>query len=71
MVRSLRRGQKTKAVAEVLAMIADEHLLAPKRPRAALDGDDTLYDNISEFCAALELYASRGTPKKFAKNLRG
>lgn len=71
MVRSSRRDQKTKAIAEVLAMIADEHLLTPDRRRPALCGEEALHESITEFCAALEFYAARAAhPKKCGAKLQ-
>ena len=60
MIHSSRRDRKTKAIAEVLAMIADAHpLLAPLRPRPVLETEEWLWDSATEFCTALERYAER------------
>jgi cytochrome c556 len=60
MTRSSRRDPKIKAIAEVLAMIADAHPeLTPNRPRAARMADDWLWEDAAEFCAALDRYAER------------
>lgn len=65
MIHSLRRDRKAKAIAEVLAMIADAHpQLAPHRPRPVLETEDWLFESATEFCAALEKYAERVTPRK-------
>jgi hypothetical protein len=58
MIDSSRRDRKTKAIAEVLAMIADAHPpLAPLSPRP--ETEEWLWESATEFCAALELYAER------------
>ena len=59
MIHSSHRDRKTKAIAEVLAMIADAHPpLAPLRPCPVLETEEWLWDAI-EFCAALDRYAER------------
>ena len=59
MIHSSRRDRKAKAIAEVLAMIADAQApLAPHRPRPVLEADERLFETAAEFCAALEKYAS-------------
>ena len=43
MIHSSRRDRKAKAIAEVLAMIADAQApLAPHRPRPVLEADERL-----------------------------
>jgi hypothetical protein len=60
MIHSLRRNRKTKAIAEVLAMIADAHPpLAPLRPCPVLETEEWLWESATEFCAALNRYAER------------
>ena len=59
MIHSSRRDRKAKAVAEVLAMIANAHLPQPRRPRPVLEADEQLFESASEFFAALEIYAER------------
>jgi hypothetical protein len=55
MIHSSRRDRKTKAIAEVLAMIADAHPeLASHHPRPVGETDEWLWENATEFCAALE-----------------
>ena len=57
MIHSSRRDRKTKAIAEVLAMIADAHPpLAPLRPCPVLETEEWLWESATEFCAA---YAER------------
>jgi hypothetical protein len=57
MIHSSRRDRKTKAIAEVLAMIADAHPpLAPLRPCPVLETEEWLGERATEFCAA---YAER------------
>ena len=57
MIHSSRRDRKTKAIAEVLVMIADAHPpLAPHRPRPVLETEEWLWESATEFCAA---YAER------------
>jgi len=58
MIHSSRRDRKTKAIAEVLAMIADAHPpLAPLRPCPVLETEEWLWESATEFCAALDRYA--------------
>jgi hypothetical protein len=60
MIHSSRRDRKTKAIAEVLAMIADAHPpLAPLRPCPVLETEEWLWESATEFCAALDRYAER------------
>ena len=60
MINSSRRDRKTKAIAEVLAMIADAHPpLAPLRSYPILEKEEWLWESATEFCAALDLYAKR------------
>ena len=62
MIHSSRRIRKTKAIAEVLAMIADAHPeLAPNHPRPVRESDEWLWESATEFCAALDHYAGRTT----------
>jgi hypothetical protein len=66
MIRSSRRACRTKAVAEVLAMIANANPFVPGRAHHALDVEESLFENATEFCAALEIYAARAAQiKKF------
>ena len=58
MIHSSRRDRKAKAIAEVLAMIANAQApLAPHRPRPVLEADERLFETAAEVCAALEKYA--------------
>jgi len=60
MIHSLRRDRKAKAIAEVLAMIADAHPpRAPHRPRPVLEADEWLFESATEFFTALEKCAER------------
>ena len=60
MIHSSRRDRKTKAIAEVLAMIADAYPeLAPDRPRSDREAEEWLWEIASGFCAALDRYAAR------------
>jgi hypothetical protein len=65
MIHSSRRDRKAKAIAEVLAMIADAHPeLAPNDPRSLRESDERLWQSATEFCAALDLYAGRAARMK-------
>ena len=57
MIHSSRRERKTKAIAEVLALIAAAEL-APYRPRPGRETDDERLweESATEFSAALEKY---------------
>jgi hypothetical protein len=62
MIHSSRRDRKTKAIVEVLAMIADAHPrpdLDPHRPRPVRETDEWLWESATEFCAALDRNAGR------------
>jgi hypothetical protein len=56
MIHSPRRDRKTKAIAEVLAMIGDAHpeLAPPHHPRPVREIDKWLWEYATEFCAALD-----------------
>ncbi len=57
MIHSSRRDRKAKAIAEVLAMIADAYPpLAPHRPRPVLETEEWLFESATEFIEALEKY---------------
>jgi hypothetical protein len=64
MINSSRRDRKTKAIAEVLAMIADTHPhpgLAPHRSHPVRETDEWLLESATEFSEALEeYYAAHG-----------
>jgi hypothetical protein len=65
MIHSSRLDRKTKAIAEVLAMIADTHPeLASDHPRPVCATDEWLWENATEFCAALDRYAGRALQTK-------
>jgi len=60
MIHSSRRDRKTKAIAEALAMIADAHPeLEPHHPRPVRETEEWLWENATDFCAALDRYAER------------
>jgi hypothetical protein len=57
MIHSSRRDLKSKAIAEVLAIIADAHPpITPHRPRPALQTEEWLFESATEFIEALEKY---------------
>ena len=69
MIHSSRRDPKVKAIAEVLAMIADaDPKLAPQHPRPVLESDEWLWESATEFCAALNRYAGRAMQVKREKH---
>jgi hypothetical protein len=50
MIHSSRRDRKAKAIAEVLAMIADAYPpLAPNRPRPVLETEEWPFESATEF----------------------
>jgi hypothetical protein len=61
MIHSSRRDRKAKAIAEVLAMIADARATSAHRPRPVLETDERLFETAAEFCAAFEKYAECAT----------
>jgi hypothetical protein len=59
MIHPAREKPKSKAIAELLAMIADAHPdISPPQPRPVRASDQWLW---AEFCAALDRYAGRTT----------
>jgi hypothetical protein len=55
-----RVERRTKAIAEVLAMITDAYPeLAPDRPDYGREAEEWLWEIASGFCAALDRYAAR------------
>ena len=54
MIHSTHLDRKTKAIAEVLAMIADAH---PELVRGPRKTDEWLRESATEFCAALDPHA--------------
>jgi hypothetical protein len=65
MIHSSHRARKTKAIAEVLAMIADAHAEpAPYHPHPCRETDEWLWESATEFCAALDRYAARAAQIK-------
>jgi hypothetical protein len=59
MIRSSHQSRKDKAIAEVLAMIADTHPeLASQHPQPIRESDEWLWEDATEFCAALDFYAA-------------
>jgi hypothetical protein len=54
------RERRTKAIAEVLAIIAGAYPeLAPDRPDSDREADEWLWDIATGFCAVLDRYAER------------
>jgi hypothetical protein len=65
MIQSSRRNRRAKAIAEVLAMIADaQHPTVPHRSLSIHETDEWLSQNVTEFCAALDVYAKSATRKR-------
>jgi hypothetical protein len=66
MIRSSHRDRKARAIAEVLAMIADAHPpITPHRPRPGLETEEWLFESATEFIEALdEYYAKHATQMK-------
>jgi hypothetical protein len=62
MIHTSRRDRKTKAIAEVLEMIANAQAqLAPNRLRPLLEPDERLFESAAEFRAGSEKFAARAT----------
>jgi hypothetical protein len=60
MTHSSHRDRRIKAIAEVLAMIADAYPypeLAPNRPSSDREADEWLWEIATGFCGALDRYA--------------
>jgi hypothetical protein len=68
MIHSSHRDRK--AIAEVLAMIADPYPpLAPHRPRPILETEEWLFESATEFIEALEkYYAGWATQRRKTKH---
>lgn len=65
MIHSSHRNHKAKAIAAVLAMIADSQFETPPRQaRSTAESDEWLRETAAEFCAALERYAERVTQSR-------
>ena len=66
MIHSSHRDRKAKAIAEVLAMMADAYPpLAPHRPHPILETEEWLFESATGFSEALEkYYAERATQIK-------
>jgi hypothetical protein len=66
MIHSSHRDRKAKAIAEVLAMIADAHpQITPRRPHPVLETKEWLFESATEFIEALdEYYAKHATQIK-------
>jgi hypothetical protein len=67
MIHSSRRNPKAKAIAEVLAMIADApHEIATHYPRPVRKTNEWLWGSATEFCAAVSdkehMLAGGGNP---------
>jgi hypothetical protein len=61
MTHSSRRIGRTKAIAAVLAMIADAFPEpAPQSRCPACESDEWLWQTAAEFCAAMDQYTWRG-----------
>ncbi|MCI0735271.1 MAG: hypothetical protein L0Y50_03190 [Beijerinckiaceae bacterium] len=57
MIHSSHRDRKAKAIAELLAMIADSHPpLTPRRPHPVPGAEECLTESATEFIEALEKY---------------
>lgn len=62
---STRRDRKTKALAEMLAMMVESHpQSAIRRSTPADETDEGIWEAVTEFCTALDCYAGR------AKNIK-
>jgi hypothetical protein len=65
MIHSSQRNPRIKAIAEVLAMIADAHPKhATHHPHTIRESDEWLWESATEFCAALDLYAGRALQRR-------
>ncbi len=59
MIHSSRRDRTARAIAEVLAMIAEADPKLTPHPPPVVESDEGLWENATEFCAALDRYAER------------
>jgi hypothetical protein len=65
MIHSSRRDRKAKAIAEVLAIIADANQKpVPHPPRPTRETNEWLWESATEFCAALDCYSRRAMQLK-------
>ena len=68
MIHSSHEKPKIKAIAEMLAMIADSHSdHAPHHPRPVRETDEWLWESANEFCAAMDRYAGRALQMKSSR----
>jgi hypothetical protein len=69
MITSPRRDRQTRAIAEMLAMIADAHSETERgRPRpACATNEDSLWEDVTEFSAALERFSASHQCRNFGK----
>jgi hypothetical protein len=71
MIHSSHRDRKAKAIAEVLAMIADAYPPpAPHRPRPVLETEEWLWESATEFCAAMDRQNRRPPAAPSARHAR-
>ena len=69
MIHSSHRDRKAKAIAEVLAMIADASPpLAPHRPSPVHEAEEWLFESATEFIEGLEKYYAERTTQIKRKN---
>ena len=64
MIPSSHRTPKNKAIAEVLAMIADAH----PESATSCESNESLWENATEFCAALGCRAQPAIPYGHREN---
>jgi hypothetical protein len=65
MINPSSQNPTVRAIAKVLAMIADaDSNLVPHHPRPVRETDEWLWESTTEFCAALDRYAGRAMQSK-------
>jgi hypothetical protein len=69
MINSVRRDRKARAIAEVLALIADTHPEFTRgSPHLASETDDCLWEDATAFSAALEKLFAGSIRRKSGKH---
>jgi hypothetical protein len=69
MIPSSRRDRKTKAMAEMLAMMVEPHPPGTIHSSCSVrETDEWMWESVTDFCAALDRYAGRAKHIKRASH---
>lgn len=67
MIQSTRRDRRARAIAEVLALMADAGQPHGENQAVPARNAEGFSDSVTEFCAALDLYAERAARENTKK----